>query len=210
MISWIVASHDDKILHANLLKTLFPAPGEEVLIERDAPSIAVAYNRGTARAQHPIRVYVHHDVRLLDPARLRQLLQESCTPDRGMVGVIGSFTPTWPWWDSPAKTGSCLDALLGPLRFSGGNGPAAILDGCLLATAQPVTWDESFTGWHGYDHDQCVTQLDAGRVNWCLPSGEHLVMHNRISPTSPTDTTQIQGWDAAAARFAAKWSAVTF
>jgi hypothetical protein len=207
VISWIVASHDDAILHRDLLKTLFPRPDEEVLIERDAPSIAVAYNRGTARAQYPLKVYVHHDVRLLDADRLRDLLLSTCTQDRGMVGVIGSITPVWPWWNALQRTGSVLDTALGPLRFGPGGCPVAILDGLLLATVQDVIWDESYEGWHGYDHDQCVTQLAAGRVNWCLPAyGPDLLLHNRISSTSPTDTALIQGWDQAASRFHQKWS----
>jgi hypothetical protein len=198
MISWIVATHDRAVLEANLLPGL-PVDDELVLVE-DAPSIAAAYNEGQARATHQLRCYVHHDVAILDPVRLRERLIAACTPEVGMVGVIGSREPVWPWWNG-STVGSVFDARLGLLDFGAG-GPCAYLDGLLLATVHDVTWDETYAGWHGYDHDACAQMLARGLPNFCLSAGHRLVRHNT---DGPTNTHAITGWAKAEQRYREKW-----
>jgi hypothetical protein len=198
MISWIVATHDRTILEANLLPGL-PADDELLLVE-DAPSIAAAYNEGQSRATHQLRCYVHHDVAILDAARLRERLAAACAPEVGMVGVIGSREPVWPWWNG-STLGSVFDTRLGLLDFGAG-GPCAYLDGLLLATAQTVEWDERYPGWHGYDHDMCAQMLARGLSNFCLSAGHLMVRH---STDGPTDPDAITGWAEAAARYREKW-----
>jgi hypothetical protein len=200
MISWIVASHRPEVLAENLGATLALGPGDELVVVEHAASIAAAYNQGQARATQPIRCYVHHDVRVADPARLRDELVRSCTPEVGMVGLIGSRDYAIPWWDG-TTCGSVVDARMGRLDFGPG-GECTYLDGLLLATAQPVVWDESYPGWHGYDHDMCEQQLAAGRHNWCLSGGAEMVLHNTAGPT---DVGRLNGWAAGLARFREKW-----
>ena len=208
MISWIVATHDREILEANLLASLAEtqpiADGiDEIVVVEDAPSIAVAYNKGTALAARPVRCYVHHDVRVLDAARLRADLVAYCTPGVGLVGVIGSTTAVVPWWEGRG-CGSVIDARAGRIDFGLGGHPCAYLDGLLLATTQDVEWDESYPGWHGYDHDMCQQMLARGLENWCLAGGHRLVAHHTRGPAS---TDELPGWAPAAARFQAKWGA---
>lgn len=198
MISWIVASHDLGIFNANLRPTL-PAEDELVLVE-NAPSIAVAYNQGQERSTRDLRCYVHHDVVILDPLELRQRLLAACTADIGLVGVVGSTTATWPWWNGP-KLGSILDSRLGLLNFGPG-GECAVLDGVLLATVHPVTWDEGYLGWHGYDHDACAQMWSQGLANCCLSEGHRLVRHNA---NSSTNMSQVNGWFEAEHRYKEKW-----
>lgn len=200
MISWIVASHNLSIFDANLRPTL-PAEDELVLVE-DAPSIAVAYNQGQARSTRSIRCYVHHDVAILDPSGLRSQLIDACIPTVGLVGVVGSRTPAWPWWTG-STLGSIKDGRLGVLDFGPG-GECAILDGVLLATQQTLTWDESYPGWHGYDHDACAQMRDQGLVNVCLSNGRNLVSHNANSSTT---VGHLNGWFAAQERYFEKWVA---
>jgi len=200
VISWIVATHNPAVLDANLLATLDLPTEDELVVVEDAPSIAVAYNRGRARATRPVRCYVHHDVQVLDPARLRAGLLEHC-PAAGIVGVIGSRNPVVPWWDGQ-KLGSVVDARLGRLDFGPG-GPCAFLDGLLLATSLDLEWDETYPGWHLYDHDICRQALDAGRTNWCLDDGAGLVRHNTAGSTN---VHQLMGWAEGVSRYAEKYS----
>lgn len=203
MICWIVATHDRDLLRDNLLDTLGDLPdGDELVVVEDAPSIAAAYNKGTVDASQPVRVYVHHDVQVIDPTRLRNALVEACRPQVGMVGLIGSTSQTVPWWDDLACLGSVVDARIGRINYGPG-GPCAYLDGLLLATCHNVTWDESYPGWHMYDHDMCQQQLAAGRFNWCLTGGHNLVRHNNLG--HPTDVTKLSGWDGGVRRFREKW-----
>lgn len=205
MISWIVASHAPDVLAGNLQPALdeAAAAGDEVLVIRDAPSIAIAYNLGRGLARHQLRVYAHHDVRILDVAQLRAELVTACTGQVGMVGMIGADAPVWPWWESSARCGSVYDSRMGRLDYGPGGQPAAVVDGLLLATAQPHTWDETYPGWHGYDHDMCLQMLDRGLTNWVIPRGADLVEHHT---TGPSDVTQLDGWAAAAARWRDKWT----
>lgn len=203
MISWITASHRQDVLDANLAASLLPhisATDDELIVIPGPASIAQAYNRGAALARHQIRCYVHHDVVVRDPAALRASLLEQCTPEVGMVGVIGSRTVVLPWWEGDT-CGSVIDARMGLLDFGPG-GECALLDGLLLATCQQLTWDETIPGWHGYDHDACLQMGARGLPNWCLPGGGALVLHNTAGPT---DTAALTGWDTAMTRLRDKW-----
>jgi hypothetical protein len=206
VISWVVASHDPAVLAANLQPALDVAAalGDEVIVVRDATSIAEAYNLGSADAAHPVRCFVHHDVRVRDIDALRGALFAACTPDVGLVGVIGSRTPALPWWDDPQRCGSVIDSRMGMLDFGPGDCAAAVLDGLLLATVQPLSWDEGYAGWHLYDHDASMQMLDRGLPNWCLPYGSALVQHNTAGPS---DVGELDGWVEGCARWRQKWGA---
>jgi hypothetical protein len=200
LISWIVASHDPGILHADLLATLQLEDGDELIVIADAPSITNAYNRGQAKATCPVRCYIHHDIQVLDNARLRAQLLEHCTPAVGLVGLAGSRTPKLPWWQGE-RCGSVLDARHGLLAFDVG-GEAAHLDGMLLATTHHIDWDETLPGWHGYDTDACQQMLARGLTNWCLDDSHELVNHNT---RGATNTGHLPHYHDNLARLRAKW-----
>lgn len=201
MISWIVASHRPDVLAGNLAATLRLETGDELVVVEDPPSIAVAYNQGQAKAVNSLRVYVHSDVRILDAQTLRRRLLDCASGNVGMVGLVGSRTPALPWWSGDG-CGSVLDGRLGAIDFGAG-GPCAYLDGLLLATRQQVDWDESYPGFHWYDHDACQQMLSRGLRNRCLTGGTRLVLHNT---GNSTDTSRLDGWDEGMARFRQKWS----
>lgn len=202
MISWVVATHNLDVLDTTLRPSLALEGDDELVVVEHAPSIAVAYNQGQAKATQPIRCYVHHDVAVLDYGRLRANLVEHCTPDVGVVGVYGSRNPSFPYWEG-VLCGSVVDSRKGFGRLGPGDGgPCAYLDGLLLATAQTLEWDEQYQGWHLYDHDICQQMLTRGLTNWCVPDGAELVRHDSEGPRSPRRLT---GWDEAVARFGQKW-----
>ena len=200
MISYIVASHDPKVLRDNLSATVACAPGDEVVVVRDAVSIAAAYNEGQSRARNPIRCYVHNDVRVLKPERLRAELIAHCTPAVGLVGIVGSRDARVPWWEG-VTCGSVVDARMGLLDFGPG-GECAYLDGLLLASVHALEWDESYPGFHLYDHDICQQSLARGFTNFCLDGGQDLVFHNT---RGSTDVHKLASWDENVARFRSKW-----
>lgn len=200
MISWIVASHQPGVLHDNLLESLDFSDDELIVIEHPT-SIVKAYAEGQSRATHPVRCYVHHDVRILDQDRLQTALVEACTV-AGMVGVIGSRDAVMPWWEGDTL-GSVVDSRMGLLDFGPG-GDCSILDGLLLATSQEVEWDLGYQGFHGYDHDSCRQMLARGLKNHCLTAGHELVRHNT---TGTHVMSELAGWNDAVIRYRAKWEA---
>jgi hypothetical protein len=200
VISYIVASNRPDVLADNLEATLRLIDEDELIVVHDPPSIAVAYNEGQAKASNPIRCYVHSDVWIYDPERLRDDLVRRCGPGVGMVGVVGSRTRVVPWWIG-TTCGSVVDARMG-LIDRGNGGVCSYLDGLLLATVHDLTWDESYSGFHLYDHDICQQMLDRGLPNLCLSGGAQMILHNT---TSSSDTSQLDGWDDALARFHDKW-----
>jgi glycosyl transferase family 2 len=199
-ISFIVASNHWPTLRDNLGSTVRGVGDDEVVVVENPESIAKAYNEGQARATQPIRCYIHSDVQILDPVRLRAELLAHCRADVGLVGVIGSRTPTLPWWDGDT-CGSVVDGRMGLLDFGSG-GECAVLDGLLLATAQTVVWDETYPGFHLYDHDMCRQTSGKGLPNVCLNRGHELVLHNT---TGGFDVHALTGWDEGVARFNEKW-----
>jgi len=200
VISYIVATHNPAILHANLGATLQLQDADELVVVENAPSIAVAYNEGQARATQPIRCYIHHDIQVLDPPALRAQLIDWCVAPIGIVGVVGSRNRSVPWWEG-AALGSVIDSRVGVQQFAKG-GDAAYLDGILLATCYELTWDEQYPGWHWYDHDICEQSIRLGRVNWCLTNGHELVRHNN---SGSFDTSQLPDWDTGRSIFTEKW-----
>lgn len=200
MISYIVASNQPDVLMANLAATVRGVDDDEIVLVEHPASIAEAYNEGQARARNPIRCYVHSDVAIVDPVRLRAELIEHCTSAVGIVGVVGSRTPILPWWEGDT-CGSVVDARMGLLDFGPG-GECAHLDGLLLATAQTLVWDETYRGFHLYDHDICRQMTDKGLPNWCLDRGHELVRHNT---RGSADVTQLAGWADNVTRFREKW-----
>lgn len=201
MISWIVATNNPEVLEANLLATLPEWDEDEVVLVHNPESITQAYAYGQKKATRPVRVYVHSDVQLLDPDRLRRDLLASATADTGMVGLVGSLEVRMPWWDGHCL-GSVVDGRFGTLDFGPG-GECSMLDGLLLATAQTVDWDTDWPGFHGYDHDACMQMLRRGLTNRCLSGGHELVLHKT---TGTKKMSELVGWDDAVARFKEKWS----
>ncbi len=203
MISWIVASHDPEILNTNLVPTLDLQDGDELIVIVDAPSVAVAYNQGQAKATQPIRCYVHHDVQILDNERLRvglSVLTMCGAQNTGILGLIGSRSSTLPWWEG-STLGPVIDGRMGRLDFGPG-GPCDYLDGVLLATTKHIDWDEDYPGWHAYDLDACQQMLSRGLVNWCLDDGHELVLHNT---RNSANTNHLQHYHDNIARLKAKW-----
>jgi hypothetical protein len=201
VISWIVASHDQRILDTNLLATLHMPPEDELVLITDAESITLAYSEGQARASRPVHCFVHHDIRITDLSLLRHRLIKE-TEEHDLVGVIGSRTVVLPW-SNGAVCGSVVDSRIGNLYFGVG-GECALLDGLLLASRQHLDWDISWPGWHGYDYDICTSVRSKGQSVWCMDMGSAMLVHNSDSPFVEH---QIDGWPEAEARFYEKWHA---
>jgi hypothetical protein len=176
-VSVVVCSIDDAkaraiaALYARLLAGL----PHDVLVLRDARSLAEAYNRGIARARGEVVILSHDDIDILAEDFAARLLAHLEAHD--LVGVVGAdcFTgpvPVWPGqphvrgWITHHAQGSpdWRVNVLDPRPVGGG---MQVLDGVFLAARRGaiagLAFDaHTFDGFHGYDVDWSARAAAAG------------------------------------------------
>lgn len=200
-ISYITCTNNHEILNNCLIRSLKLDNDDEIVIVDNPKSIAEGYNYGMEHAKHRIKCFIHHDLIVTNPILLRMNLMAYCTQDIGMVGVIGSITDAAPWWNGEG-VGSAIDTRKGIIYFNEGKQFCEHLDGILLATFQDIRFDESIPGFHLYDQDICKQMTKDGKRNFCIGDGYRIVTH---FTSTPSDTSQINGYDEALAVYRKKW-----
>ena len=180
----------------------------EVIVLRDATSLAEAYNRGIARAAGEIVILSHDDIDLPSPSFAPRLAAHLAVFD--VVGVVGATriagpVPVWAghpylrgWIAHQAGPAAPLQA--GMLHPDPCAGNVAVLDGVLLAARravfQDVPFDErTFDGFHGYDVDWSARAAER-RYRLCA-AGDLAVVH---ASRGRYDAT----WQVYAERFCSK------
>jgi len=166
----VTASHDPAILAANLARSPDIAEGNVPLhVERDAPSAAIAYNRGLAATTAPVVVFAHHDVYLprgweaLLDARLAALA--AAEPDWAVAGAYGvglDGAGRGPVWSTS------LGQIVGRVELR----PVAVqsLDELLIVVrrAAGLGFDPSLPGFHLHGTDIVQAARAAGRGAFAL------------------------------------------
>ena len=154
------------------------APDAEVIVLRDQPSIATAYNR-ILDASKNIReleavVLLHDDVELVDPHWQRKLLAAFTDEGSGVVGVIGaSGRGGMAWFTRSDKHGAVGE----PSRsydFGHRTARVDVIDGLFIglspAASRTLRFDEtSYPPFHGYDADICARAGAAGHLVTLAP-----------------------------------------
>jgi hypothetical protein len=176
-VSVIVCSVDDaKAAHTEALyQRLLTGMPHEIIILRDAVSLAEAYNRALDRATGEVIVLSHDDIDILAPDFAARLCRHLC--DYDVLGVVGATRMTGPlpiWAGHPHVRGWITHHLPGndtwdvdlldPRPVAG---DVIVLDGVLLAARREVfasvRFDAvTFDGFHGYDIDWSYRAALAG------------------------------------------------
>ena len=187
---------------------LFAEVAHEIIVIRDARSLAEGYNRALRQARHGIVLLVHDDVTILSPDFAARLLLAISRHD--LVGVAGTRKLVGGAWHLAGHP-----HLAGQIGMPGGDGGYAVtlyevmeretkglqaLDGLLLAThrdtALRLGFDEaSFDGWHLYDLDFSLRASQEGLD--CAACNEILAVHD-------SQGTYDEQWRKYAQRFCAK------
>ena len=201
-ISYITCTNNHEILNKCLLPSIKLDWEDELVVVENPKSIAEGYNTGIDQAKHKIKCFIHHDIILTNPILLRMNLMSYCTQDIGIVGVIRCKNNTVPWWEGDT-IGSVVDTRKGIIWFDKGKDYCESLDGIVLATYQDVRFDESIPGFHLYDQDICKQMTNQGLQNFCAGDGFRMVTH---FTSTPTDTSQINGYNEALDVYRKKWS----
>lgn len=134
---------------------------------KDFKNIAEAYNEGIERAKHPIKIFIHEDLNLIDPSWLFKVCYGFSQPNVGMLGLVGTTLPSISesWWKKGTKYiyGKQYvrqDKTLwswGKIPLEGMYEGIKVVDGCFLATNQKLYFDESLGTdeffFTPYEHD---------------------------------------------------------
>jgi len=177
-ISWslVVAASSDELLQANLLRSEETNSAKEIIVQRYAPNISVAYNTGLDKCTGDVVVFVHQDVFL--PTGWAKKLCESIRlltmrdPHWGVAGVYGVT-------DSGRGAGYIYSTGLHRLVGEPFSEPIQIrsLDEMLLIVrpSANLRFDERLPGFHLYGTDICLEAEARGMKNYVLPC---FALHN--------------------------------
>lgn len=189
-ISIICCSIDDSRFaraHASYARALADWPHEFVKID-DAKSLAEGYTRALHFAKHPLVVFTHDDVEILNDALGHRLQRHLDRCD--IVGIAGAERATGPSWvhaGHPRLHGCVVlpDPRGYEVNIYSERGPLIeglqVLDGVFLAmrseTARTVGWDaQTFTHFHAYDID---FTLRAAKMGYRIAAATDLgVLHH--------------------------------
>lgn len=154
-----------------------------VLSINDARSLCAGYNEGMKASSAKYKVYLHHDVRIINRSFIKNLLRAFEDKEVGMVGLIGTeiLPEDGTMWNVD-RYGSLYETHIHEttlLRNYHKKEPveAVLCDGFLLATQYDIPWrSDIFDGWDFYDSSQCMEFRRKGykvvipyqETSWCL------------------------------------------
>lgn len=153
--------------------------GEVIKIE-EAKSVFAGYNQGMNSSNAKYKIYMHHDVKIINRDFLYDILRIFSDPEVGLIGIVGARElKSLPWhWDAGAiiETRACFTDE-GRFTDSTTDIYVAEVDGALMATQYDLPWREDiFSGWDMYDRSQCTEFIKAGKKivvpyqerSWCI------------------------------------------
>lgn len=159
----IAASNDEKVLRSSLLASPDLQQDVEISVQRNAPSSAVAYNRGIAETNAEIMLFAHQDLFLPDgwmkkfQAALGHLSQ--IDPNWGVLGLFGTDR-------KGCGHGHVYSTGIRAVVGSAFNGTREVdaLDEVLLVLRRSsgLRFDERMAGFHLYGGDICAQAQERG------------------------------------------------
>lgn len=188
MISVIVCyRHADDLaaLRANVSQTI-GVPHELVAVDNtdNRHSIFSAYNEGMRRSRQPYLCFVHEDVRFVTQDWGRKIVAHLQDKEVGLVGIAGGGTmPKIPCtWALAGQSYNLMQAKRGrerrmelakcPADYAGSKRQVIVVDGVFLSMRRELSavlsFDENFTGFHGYDYDLSAQSASAGYKNYVV------------------------------------------
>ncbi len=178
-VYYVVAKHDQKIFDSYIKPYI--KSNNSVVVE-DSPildSMTKKYNKGREKLLNRLKhddivVFVHEDVRIIDPlfeCKLLRAFQQN--KDLGVAGVYGTQAYIGGgWWNFERSKFSCGKIIQGNPDGTGYemsdnpsvyNSHMVVLDGCILSIRGSLLkkqkFDETITGWHQYDNSYCLQTL---------------------------------------------------
>ncbi|NLD99565.1 MAG: hypothetical protein GX640_06800 [Fibrobacter sp.] len=146
-------------------------------------SIYSAYNEGVSLSRCPFLCFVHEDIKFHTTDWGIKLVAHLSDQKTGIIGVAGGkiMTKVPAQWSNCGRYINLIQyqhktkisiKIKDPPSFSGVRHPAVLLDGVFLSSRRDVfntiKFDETFSGFHGYDYDICAQAINAGFENYVI------------------------------------------
>jgi hypothetical protein len=187
MISIVICSRNpdiSAILKENIQNTI-GLEFELIVIDNSANkySIFSAYNIGYCQSKFPFLCFVHEDVLFHTQDWGKLLLMHFKDAKTGLIGVAGGkiMTKVPAQWSNEGRYINVLQyqrkkktsvLLKEPQDFADMRHSAILLDGVFLSARrelfEKIRFDESFSGFHGYDYDISVQSVVKGYKNYIV------------------------------------------
>lgn len=157
MVTFVIASHDDKIFNDNIAKSkIYKDKKYNFVVAKDYPKCTIGYNKVADKITTPYVAYMHHDLELSDEFE-KSLLHTISILDWNQVGVVGVAGVA----KSGHYVGSCKSygVPYGNIKLNEDSDPFAVnvLDELfLLKKNDGYHWDEKIPHNHMYGPDVCL------------------------------------------------------
>ena len=160
----------------------------DILEVKKAKSLCSGYNEGMAASDAQYKVYLHQDVRILNPFFIYDVLSLFQSDRRvGMIGMVGSeqLPKSGVMWDVE-RVGAILEITFDTEKIAKTilennkneiNHEVSLIDGFMMITSIDIRWnEEKITGWDFYDASHSIDFLLNGyrilvpkqKYPWCL------------------------------------------
>lgn len=144
----------------------------DLLAIEDAKSMTAGYNEGMYASDAKYKIYLHHDVFIVNKYFLFDLLTIfKCDEKISMVGIVGTqkMASDGIMWHNPRVgslySHSSVECSYDNYHYQISDGliDCVALDGLLIATSKDIHWREDlFTGWDFYDVSSGFEHRKAG------------------------------------------------
>lgn len=188
MISIVICSQHTALpeLLTNSIRQTIHTDYEIIHIHNSANqySIFEAYNQGVEKSKFPYICFVHDDVVFHTPTWGETLIRHLSNPQTGIIGVAGCglIVPISGRWNALFLGMSLIQSdrykrkktrrIYNSSSICPAPWPVVALDGVFLAMRKElfstIRFDESITGFHGYDLDICIQSHVAGYRNYAV------------------------------------------
>jgi hypothetical protein len=169
-LTFVLAVNDPDIFESNFMASpCFREPNNhEILVQKNFPSAAVAYNDALRRSANDLVVFAHQDILL--PASWTSDLQRALTqldtkdPDWGVLGCFGATGGGSP----RGYVYSQGQGVMGD-RFESPQ-PVQTLDEIvlILRKSSNIVFDEKIPHYHMYGADICLSAAKSGRKSYAI------------------------------------------
>ncbi len=144
-------------------------------------SIFSAYNKGIQQSKFPYLCFVHEDVSFISENWGEKVVQHLSNEKTGIIGIAGGGLMTripssWSIGNSGMNIiqydKNKTKILKVPADYMYNSYPAILLDGVFLSMRRnlysSIKFDETFSGFHGYDFDISTQSIVAGYNNYIV------------------------------------------